>query len=637
MRRAVSLFFVLLLLPAFVVPTHASNHCQFVLGFATLREIIGHDIVGECLENQRYAANGNAEQRTTGGLMVWRKADNWTAFTDGYHTWINGPNGLQQRLNTERFEWEADYTDFASAAATTTLTRDALRNAEYALYQVTVRLEDGRLERKVSWSDHVRESWQLHDPIAFGDLNGDGVEDAAVVLTYNGGGSGTFYSLLAVRNENGAPVHIASFGIGDRVRLNALEIAAGVITVRMVAHGPTDGLCCPTQDTVATFRLNGNTLELLSEVPPGNLTAAAQRAARPSIDPARIDPGLAGAFQEMRNAYTEEIDALYDWFVASGARAQFGALEGASQFDSSSNLITINEEYRNESPEALAHTLIWPLAGLRANSARGGSPQSWDECIADRLAAHSAQALWWLGQFGANGKQDPTQLEQWANNNLASYLNGRLKSWVSSSDHYRQLCAKYGEPPPVPTATPSPVLVLPWGILEIDIANQLEKAGYNPRSASFTMFINDLSLRYGYLPHALFLAWLDAGGRGIEDATSELWSEFLGAFLFNQEFRRLSIGSVREYLEANAHLGPVLTALLKDEHIGSLDERIHLVARIEDASGLLIPAWMVGYREASAGCSIHCQHVKIKLRDYLVGKDLAAITTIPSPWPLYEN
>ena len=37
------------------------------------------------------------------GLLVWRKADNHTAFTDGYRTWVNGPYGLQVRLNTARF------------------------------------------------------------------------------------------------------------------------------------------------------------------------------------------------------------------------------------------------------------------------------------------------------------------------------------------------------------------------------------------------------------------------------------------------------------------------------------------------------------------------------------------------------
>jgi hypothetical protein len=51
-------------------------------------------------------ANGDGLQHTSGGLLVWRKADNWTAFTDGFQTWINGPTGLQERLNTARLPWE---------------------------------------------------------------------------------------------------------------------------------------------------------------------------------------------------------------------------------------------------------------------------------------------------------------------------------------------------------------------------------------------------------------------------------------------------------------------------------------------------------------------------------------------------
>jgi hypothetical protein len=78
---------------------------EFKLGFATLATLIP-DEVGDPLEEERYAANGDSQQLTTGGLMVWRKADNWTAFTDGHRTWVNGPYGLQVRLNTERFDWE---------------------------------------------------------------------------------------------------------------------------------------------------------------------------------------------------------------------------------------------------------------------------------------------------------------------------------------------------------------------------------------------------------------------------------------------------------------------------------------------------------------------------------------------------
>jgi hypothetical protein len=87
--------------------------CTYVLGFRTLHDLIP-GIVGECLTDEFHGANGDGLQITTGppgaadGLMVWRKADNWTAYTDGYRTWINGPFGLQTRLNTERFCWEPD-------------------------------------------------------------------------------------------------------------------------------------------------------------------------------------------------------------------------------------------------------------------------------------------------------------------------------------------------------------------------------------------------------------------------------------------------------------------------------------------------------------------------------------------------
>ncbi len=106
--RSIFFAFVLLLLTATPI---AAADCEFRLGFKALRDLIGHDIVGECLENERYNAIGDSNQQTTGGLMAWRKADNWTAFTDGYRTWINGPHGLVRRLNTERYFWEADYVD----------------------------------------------------------------------------------------------------------------------------------------------------------------------------------------------------------------------------------------------------------------------------------------------------------------------------------------------------------------------------------------------------------------------------------------------------------------------------------------------------------------------------------------------
>ena len=43
-----------------------------------------------------------------GGLLVWRKCDDWTAFTDGATTWINGPAGVVTRPNAgPLFPWES--------------------------------------------------------------------------------------------------------------------------------------------------------------------------------------------------------------------------------------------------------------------------------------------------------------------------------------------------------------------------------------------------------------------------------------------------------------------------------------------------------------------------------------------------
>ncbi|MFN8471138.1 MAG: hypothetical protein U0822_02865 [Anaerolineae bacterium] len=99
---------VVLCLMVLALPSQAQG-CQFVLGFATIQQQIPQ-IVGNCVTNEIHDEAGNANQMTTNGMMQWRKSDNFTAFTDGYRSWVNGPCGLEVRLNTQRFPWEANPT-----------------------------------------------------------------------------------------------------------------------------------------------------------------------------------------------------------------------------------------------------------------------------------------------------------------------------------------------------------------------------------------------------------------------------------------------------------------------------------------------------------------------------------------------
>jgi hypothetical protein len=142
------------------------------------------------------------------------------------------------------------------------LTAEMLRNGTYVLPESkeTVTLVDGKYDRATSNEDilHV----ELRDPIAFGDLNGDGAEDAAIVLSENMGGTGFFMSVVAVLNQGGMPVQSASRFLDDRAQLNGLVIVNGRIAVDAVIHGINDPMCCPNFPVVETMRLQGDKLIL---------------------------------------------------------------------------------------------------------------------------------------------------------------------------------------------------------------------------------------------------------------------------------------------------------------------------------------------------------------------------------------
>jgi hypothetical protein len=130
-RSLVGVLLGIVVLIAIPPPAHAQN-CTFVLGFATLHGMIP-TISGDCVDNEMHGANGDGLQNTVHGLMVWRKADNFTAFTNGSTTWINGPFGLQTRPNNLRFTWEVDDAKVSSTqvitfTTPTTATKQATGN-----------------------------------------------------------------------------------------------------------------------------------------------------------------------------------------------------------------------------------------------------------------------------------------------------------------------------------------------------------------------------------------------------------------------------------------------------------------------------------------------------------------------------
>ena len=90
--------------PAAPIASPTRVTCAFQGGFALLVQALGPEVAGACLEDERInPADGNAEQRTTRGLLVWRRADNAATFTNGATTWHACPGGLEQRPSNEAF------------------------------------------------------------------------------------------------------------------------------------------------------------------------------------------------------------------------------------------------------------------------------------------------------------------------------------------------------------------------------------------------------------------------------------------------------------------------------------------------------------------------------------------------------
>jgi heat shock protein HslJ len=146
------------------------------------------------------------------------------------------------------------------------LTEEALKNSAYYSEwpeDGIAQLTDGEYRKPIVEGSATELVIRLMD-VVFGDLDGDGVSDAAVILITDPGGSGTFFELAAVVNRDGNPEHVATVSLGDRAQIEALSIEAGQVVVEMITHGPDDPMCCPTQQVVQTYALQGNELVQVS-------------------------------------------------------------------------------------------------------------------------------------------------------------------------------------------------------------------------------------------------------------------------------------------------------------------------------------------------------------------------------------
>jgi hypothetical protein len=103
---------------------------------------------------------------------------------------------------------------------------------------------------------------QVTDFAATGDLNGDGKDEIAALVSENFGGTGVFVYLVVYNDGNGTPTFFTSRIVDDRPQLNALSIENGEIFLDATIHGTEDPMCCPTLKTTRHYELVNDQLDM---------------------------------------------------------------------------------------------------------------------------------------------------------------------------------------------------------------------------------------------------------------------------------------------------------------------------------------------------------------------------------------
>ncbi|MGP1384967.1 MAG: YbaY family lipoprotein [Thainema sp.] len=109
--------------------------------------------------------------------------------------------------------------------------------------------------------ENTEQRWQVSlinqaGLIDFGDLDGDGTaDDAIALLLVNSGGSGQFVYLAPVLDVATDPQPLGTVFLGDRVRVNAVGIDDGQVTLNMVTQDADDPLCCPTLEVTQVYQV----------------------------------------------------------------------------------------------------------------------------------------------------------------------------------------------------------------------------------------------------------------------------------------------------------------------------------------------------------------------------------------------
>jgi heat shock protein HslJ len=153
----------------------------------------------------------------------------------------------------------------ASQAAGAAPTAEQLANMTYTgIFDQPVTLVNGRCEGEpfVAGGASRPSVGLVEDFILTGDVDGDGSDEAVVLLWETSGGSGTYDYLAVVGARDGAPWNLGAALIGERAQVRAGRIIGNRIELDVIEAGPDDAACCPSQKATRSWSIDASGLHV---------------------------------------------------------------------------------------------------------------------------------------------------------------------------------------------------------------------------------------------------------------------------------------------------------------------------------------------------------------------------------------
>jgi len=120
-------------------------------------------------------------------------------------------------------------------------------NAIYKIEGEDFTLINGNSEKEIAPGSATKIEVMSWGEPAIGDLNTDGTDDASLFLTYSGGGSGTFYYVVAALKDHKTNKAIGTNAIllGDRIAPENISIEKDVIVINYATRKKDESMATP--------------------------------------------------------------------------------------------------------------------------------------------------------------------------------------------------------------------------------------------------------------------------------------------------------------------------------------------------------------------------------------------------------